>query len=246
MPEGNAVELLEILRVARSLGELWSSAAGILESFGLTHSIYTMVDPRRPNAARVWTSMPGGWRKRYTEQAFQDVDPFYRYCCTTLAPVRTGPDYLDDYVFLTEAERRVIQEGGETGFRSGFSSTVRLPGDGAFGGWNFGSTMPRREMDLFIKERGRDVRLAGFFVHEQVERFAGSKFGAGSRGALSPRERECLLWLARGLRTTAIADRLGIASVTVDLHFSGARRKLGAMTREEALAKAIVQGFIEP
>lgn len=63
---------------------------------------------------------------------------------------------------------------------------------------------------------------------------------------LSLRERECLLWLSRGLRTSAIADRLGIAQITVNLHFKGARRKLSAATREEALAKAILEDLIHP
>lgn len=55
-----------------------------------------------------------------------------------------------------------------------------------------------------------------------------------------------MLWLASGLRTAAIADRMGIAPVTVALHLNGARRKLGARTREQALALALRNGHITP
>ena len=56
---------------------------------------------------------------------------------------------------------------------------------------------------------------------------------------LSPRERECLQCLANGLRPDAIADRLRIAKVTVDLHLTNARRKLGCRTMAETVARAV-------
>lgn len=63
---------------------------------------------------------------------------------------------------------------------------------------------------------------------------------------LSPREQETLTWLASGLRTAQIAHRMGIREVTVGLHLQGARRKLGARTREQAMAIALRDGHIAP
>jgi DNA-binding CsgD family transcriptional regulator len=63
---------------------------------------------------------------------------------------------------------------------------------------------------------------------------------------LSARERECLLWLAAGLRTDRIAHRLGISNAAVDLYFANARRKLGARTRDQALLKAMMLGKLMP
>lgn len=63
---------------------------------------------------------------------------------------------------------------------------------------------------------------------------------------LTPRECEALLRLAQGLRTAQIAHRMGIAPVTVDKHLRQAREKLGARTREQALAFAIRDGLIAP
>lgn len=63
---------------------------------------------------------------------------------------------------------------------------------------------------------------------------------------LSPRERECLLRLAQGLRVDRIAERLGLSTATVDLHLANGRRKLGARTSAEAIARAVQEGSIEP
>jgi len=63
--------------------------------------------------------------------------------------------------------------------------------------------------------------------------------------ALSPREREALQWLASGLQTARIAERMGLAIPTVEKHLAGARARLGARTREQALAIALARREIE-
>jgi DNA-binding CsgD family transcriptional regulator len=63
---------------------------------------------------------------------------------------------------------------------------------------------------------------------------------------LSAREKDVLVLLARGYRNDIIADRLGIAEITVRKHVSSARRKLGAATREQALVLAVALGHITP
>lgn len=66
------------------------------------------------------------------------------------------------------------------------------------------------------------------------------------RGRLTARETQCLELLARGLRYGAIAERLSIAPVTVEKHLSSARQRLGATTREHAVALAVREGIISP
>jgi DNA-binding CsgD family transcriptional regulator len=63
---------------------------------------------------------------------------------------------------------------------------------------------------------------------------------------LSPREQECLLRLAQGLRIDRIAERLGLSTVTVEMHLANARRKLRARTSPEAVARAVQNRFIDP
>lgn len=63
---------------------------------------------------------------------------------------------------------------------------------------------------------------------------------------LSPRELQCLEALARGLQDSQIAEALSISRPTVRLHLANARRKLKSVTREQALARAVALGLIEP
>ena len=63
--------------------------------------------------------------------------------------------------------------------------------------------------------------------------------------ALSPREREVLAFLARGLTGEQIAERLVLSPETVRTHIRNAREKLGASTRVEAVTMALLAREIQ-
>lgn len=56
--------------------------------------------------------------------------------------------------------------------------------------------------------------------------------------SLSPRERECLILVAQGLRLKQVAAEMGVAVKTVDNQLASAREKLRAATTEQAIAIA--------
>jgi PAS domain S-box-containing protein len=62
---------------------------------------------------------------------------------------------------------------------------------------------------------------------------------------LSPREREVLGLLARGLTGEQIAERLVLSPETIRTHVRNAREKLGASTRVEAVTNALLAHEIE-
>ena len=76
-------------------------------------------------------------------------------------------------------------------------------------------------------------------VHARLTGFAAADT------SLSTREQDCLTYVATGCRVTEIAECLGIAETTVELHLRNARRRLGARTRDQAAARALVSGLIE-
>lgn len=61
----------------------------------------------------------------------------------------------------------------------------------------------------------------------------------------SEREREVLGFLAKGLTDNQIAEQLRLSPATVQTHVRNAKAKLGARTRSQAVALALVGGLIE-
>ncbi len=61
---------------------------------------------------------------------------------------------------------------------------------------------------------------------------------------LSPREREVLRLVARGLTDVDLAERLGIGAATARSYMQSVRKKLGVRSRSQAVALAIAAGLL--
>ena len=235
------VELfLEEIQSAPDCASLWKICADTLEQLGFGHVSYLLVRLNAPHDCPIaLTTMPCWWADTYLDSDHIGSDPLFRFC-GNLKPRKTGSDYLDLYPPLTREERERVLLAGEAGCRTGFAGPVRLLSNRRCGGWNFGSDLPRAEFDQLYPHVQEQVQLIGFYAHERIEAMHEQPDLICSKASvLSPREQECLSFLARGSRTSRIADSLSISAATVEFHLKNAKRKLGASTREEALAKAI-------
>lgn len=68
----------------------------------------------------------------------------------------------------------------------------------------------------------------------------------GDEDRLTPRERQVLQAIARGMTNTAIAEALGISPKTVDSHRSSLMRKMDARSAPALVLSAIRRGLIDP
>jgi DNA-binding CsgD family transcriptional regulator len=116
-----------------------------------------------------------------------------------------------------------------------------LPG-AALGSFSLITAMQGDEFLSWHSDRGQWVTLAAHTVDAQLIKLVSPSL---PRPKLTVRERECLIWLASGLRYDRIAERLGISLATVELHVANARRKLGARTREQAVAIAVALRLLD-
>ncbi|MEP1931966.1 MAG: LuxR C-terminal-related transcriptional regulator [Roseibium sp.] len=236
---------LDQIQSINSIAELWSICVGTLEQFGFDYVTYMYLRLDAPHDGPIaLTTMPSWWADTYFDSAHICSDPFFRFC-GNLKPRRTGADYLDLYPLLSPAERERVELAGEAGCLTGFASPVRLIGNRRCGGWNFGSRLSRKHFEPLYPQVRQQVQLIGFYAHERLEALHLHEIRDSEHASiLSPREQECLSYLASGSRTSCIAGLLGISAATVEFHLKNVKRKLGASTREEALAKAITGGAI--
>ena len=93
--------------------------------------------------------------------------------------------------------------------------------------------------------RGAFPSSAASHVRLGLPSLGSARGGDPQRGrALTPRERRVLFELARGRTTEAAAAVIGLSPHTVRSHLKSAARKLGAETRTQAVALAIMHGAI--
>ena len=204
---------------------LWSGVTAWLEGFGFDRVVHLAIGARGEVAAR--STLGPEFEARYREQGLARFDPFLTYCLPAPAPVATGADYLPEYDYLSPDEKRVILLARDTGFRAGFSLVTRR---GPLGceAWNIGSCLGRAEVERLRTAHQGELALGLTALRGRLQ--------AGVPDGLTPREQECLSLLAKGLRGKEIALACGLSVVTVEMHLRNARRKLGAATREQAVA----------
>jgi len=92
----------------------------------------------------------------------------------------------------------------------------------------------------------RDGRVPIHYVHQYTP-YAPLEMRHARNGTGEPltyRERQVLTLLAKGMDGPAIAGELGLSPETVRSYTQGARAKLGAGTRTEAVALALTRGEI--
>ena len=92
-----------------------------------------------------------------------------------------------------------------------------------------------------------DPQLTVRLVEEHVlGRIAADSTAEHQLGRLTPREREVLELLARGLSNTEIAARLHLGETTVKSHVAHTLAKIGARDRIQAVVFAYEAGFVRP
>ena len=224
---------------------LWDAVTKTFAEIGFDQVIYaTSSSPGsdRPADVRLHTSRQlKAWANDYADAGDAAADPMFRYGVFLPGPIFTGADHLIDYPYLQAEERAVIARAGDHGFRSGIAVPMLFPRPGKIGGWNLGCSAGRKETAARAKELNGFLPAFATLVQSRLE-----SLDEITPSPLSDREREVLLWLGRGERTDQIAYRLDLKPVTVSLHLKNARDKVGARTREQALALAIARGWIEP
>lgn len=124
-----------------------------------------------------------------------------------------------------EAGRPILSLGGSDESLAGL-----LPGD---------ANAAQIDAALRALAAGLTVRMAG----EPGAAF--ESLGEAAAPLLSPRELEILAGIGEGASNKEVARRLGISPHTVKFHVESLFRKLGAVTRAEAVAKGLKRQIID-
>jgi LuxR family quorum sensing-dependent transcriptional regulator len=111
---------------------------------------------------------------------------------------------------------------------------------------------PGKAMGVSLAAEKYELTVADEFSLELASIYCGLKLAQfeqarpSTNDLLSPRERECLQWVATGKTDWGISEILGISQQTVHKHVSNALRKLGASTRAHAVAVALSARILSP
>jgi DNA-binding CsgD family transcriptional regulator len=193
------------------------------------------VDERERNVFFI-VEWPEAWRKFYLSSGLVERDPLIDALRARRATF-TWSDLRKDGSFLragAEALRRVAEQG----WREGFVAPV------ARGGSHFGLvSLAGRATDLSPEER-KNLGLVCESLLARIRSLGPPPRFPVPPAGLTGRELDTLRLVAVGRTDAQIAEELGISKFTAHQHVESARKRLGAKSRAQMVARAVAFGIV--
>ena len=241
-----------MFRAAEAGMDLMPAIRKIVARLGFDSFMYGITTSEHPkqNSQVYWfATAPREWSNLYDEKGYIEIDPRILIASEQSSPAAWDRQLAFEHVpvrhhrklkeFFVDADRFDIRSGIAWGLRDRdrHGVIVCLNSSSPV----FGPTQRAR-----LSEVIGDVLAFGTYFHEFfVRNFADRDMPSRLRGAaLSTREIEILGMMAQGLGSDDIAHKCDIAPRTVRFHLDSARTKMGALTRDEAIAMAAKAGLI--
>jgi DNA-binding CsgD family transcriptional regulator len=137
------------------------------------------------------------------------------------------------------ARRHVMNDAAAFGIRDGLAVAIHGP-RGAIGA----VTILALHYDLAPQDE-RALHMASLYLHARMTALRAPASPPRVRN-LTPRERECLNWVAAGKTDWEISQILNISEQTTHGYVQNAMAKLSARTRAQAVALAMQSSQIQP
>lgn len=201
--------------------------------WALTHHVDIRSHPDR--AIRL-SNYPGEWAEYYDAHNLSLSDPVHR--ASHMTSLGFAWSRIPELIPLTPRDREILDRGGTNGIGDGFTVPAHVPGESR-GSCSFanpaGTPLPEADLPL--------AQLIGTLAFEAARRLWRVRPTA-SRPALTDRQRECLIWVARGKTDWEIAKILGVTHHTVVMHLKHARDRFGGGKRTSLVAQALYDSSI--
>ena len=142
-------------------------------------------------------------------------------------------------ILLTASDQKILDLARNEGIGDGFTVPAHVPGE-AHGSCSFaaetGVRLPEEHLPL--------VQLVGAFAFEAARRIRRFREPDVPPPRLTDRQRECVMWAARGKSDWEIAQILGVGHETVIQHLKQARERYGVGKRTLLAIHALFDGSI--
>jgi DNA-binding CsgD family transcriptional regulator len=183
---------------------------------------------------------PMEWLQLYHENDYSLVDPAVTATLGNRLP--TAWDIETPRNDVERLQRDFISQAHDFGLCRGLSIPI-YGAMGDFGLLTFVSDEKSGGFDKTLRHYRHELHIAAIYLDQMVRKLAPT----GIRPAdLTEREIEVLCWTAAGKTSPEIAIILAISKKTVDFHIYNAMRKLDVYTKPQAVAKALLNGHINP
>lgn len=236
-----AMQLARIVETIDSADELAAAMAAItaelgFQYFALGHHVDIVA--AGPGAMRLH-NYPQCWAEYYDRNTLGVSDPVHRASHVTGIGFRWSQ--MATMIPLTPTDLKILALGRAHGIGNGFTVPVHVPGE-ARGSCSFANEVGRPLPDTMLPL----AQLAGAFAFEASRRLWTGRGSDPGKSAprLTDRQRDCVLWVARGKGDWEISLILGISEETVARHIKQACERYGVNKRTLLVIRTLFDGTL--
>jgi LuxR family quorum-sensing system transcriptional regulator CciR len=237
---GRIAAFVDDVRAAAAVSDLRFILAKISAELGFSHfALAHHVDLRRASTPAIRIhNYPAELEQYHDDQQLGSRDPVHRACQRTA--IGFAWSELPRMVQLTSRDLRVLDAAACRGIGEGFTVPAHVPGE-LSGSCSFATAKGvRLQPDNLVM-----AQLVGAFAFQAARQFVRAlNPTAPNAFHISNRERDCLLWIARGKTDSEIGTILGISTETVRQYVKHARANYDVVSRSQLVAHALLAGTI--
>ena len=215
--------------------------ATIAASFGFEGFSYLLLARTQPQARPLahWTTAGPAWIARYAARGYHLVDPRVSLTRNRTVPVawvadRDAPD-AHARAFAQDATHCAIRGGVAWSLHDAQAGRAVIAWDSR--------REPGADATPLRNCLGKLALVAGF-VHEALVGHCSAAPESHRSHPLTDRERQCVSLVARGMTSADVGEKLGISARTANFHIGNVMTKLGAVSRSEAIARAVASRLV--
>ncbi len=248
--ERHAIDMyqhVQSLAAAQSRNDVTAACAKVARFLDTSNFFYGLIWPSSFHSVDITSisNHTSSWAREYTEKSYHLVDPRIRECMCSATPIlwSTEQPYLSK---LANEPLAMMESARENRLGAGVLAFVRCH-HGAMGFFGVGVSIDENsgKRQTQLERIAPYVSYFGGYVQQAVLKLPGiGEFNR--RVPFTTREKDCLCWAAEGCTAAEIAARLFVTESTVKFHMRNVIRKMNARNTTQALALAIVNGYIEP
>ncbi len=199
---------------------------------------FSLIDYRRDNPDTThFLTYPMTWITEYVRHQYNDIDPLLRMDYRQLSYA----DWMD--LQLEPRVQEMFYKFQQFGLGINGLTVVNNMGNKKFGILGMTFDVAESEWSEF---KAANMETYRFQIDQLCDRYIEIYHGKPQDiHKITPREAECLYWVAIGQTDDQIANTLNIGKWTVVTHIKNAKLKLGSPNRAAAVAVAISTGIID-
>lgn len=238
---GMVMHLARIVEEVKSRDDLADAMEEVTRALGfqyfaLSHHLDFATET---DAALRLHNYPEKWADYYDRHKLGVSDPVHR--ASHVTSIGFCWSRIPEMIALTPHDHAVLARGRAEGIGNGFTVPAHVPGE-ARGSCSFaneaGHPVPEQMFPV--------AQLAGNFAFEAGRRLwtGRGQRSSGRVQALTDRQRDCALWVARGKGDWEVARILGVSEETVAQHVRQACERYGVNKRTSLLIQTLFDGTL--